>query len=59
MRHTGIDIDKVFLLAARNPARAVGLDHEVGTVAAGKKANLIFVDEGFAVKKVMLEGEFV
>ena len=59
MRHTGISMDKAFLLAARNPARAVGLDHEVGTVAAGKKANLIFVDEGFAVKKVMLEGEFV
>lgn len=59
MRHTGISMDKAFLLAARNPARAVGLDHEVGTVAAGKKANLIFVDEGFAVKKVMLEGELV
>ena len=59
MRHTGISMDKAFLLAARNPARAVGLDHEVGTVAAGKKANLVFVDEAFTVKRVMLEGEFV
>ena len=59
MRHTGISIDEAFLLAARNPARAVGLDHEVGTVAAGKKANLVFVDEAFTVKRVMLEGEFV
>ena len=58
-KHTGIGMDQTFLLAARNPARAVGLDHEVGTIAPGKKANLVFVDEAFTVKKVMLEGEFV
>lgn len=43
-------------MAARNPAIAIGMDHEVGTVAAGKKANLVFMDEAFTVKKVMLEG---
>lgn len=59
MAHTGISMDKAFLLAARNPARAIGMDHEVGTVAAGKKANLVFADEAFTVKKVMLEGVFV
>ena len=59
MIHTGIGIREAFWLAARNPARAVGLGDTVGTVQAGKKANLVFVDGDFSVKKVMLEGEFV
>lgn len=56
---TGIGMAEAFLLAARNPARALGMDQEIGTVAQGKKANLVFVDEAFTVKRVMMEGEFV
>ena len=56
-KHTGCDMAQTFLAASRNPARAIGLDGEIGTVAAGKKANLVFVDESFHVHKVMLEGE--
>ena len=58
MQHTSCGICQAFLLAARNPARAIGLDHEVGTIEAGKKANLVFVDDLFNVKKVMLDGNF-
>ncbi len=57
MAHTGCDMAQAFLAASRNPARAIGLDGEIGTVTAGKKANLVFVDETFRVHKVMLEGE--
>jgi N-acetylgalactosamine-6-phosphate deacetylase len=46
-------------MASRNPARVLGMDHEIGSIAPGKKANLVFVDAGFRVKKVMLLGEFV
>ena len=58
MQHTSCGICQAFLLAARNPARAIGLDHEVGTIEAGKRANLVFVDDLFNVKKVMLDGNF-
>ena len=59
MAHTGIGIREAFLLAARNPARVIGMDHEIGTIALGKKANLVFTYEHITVKNVMLEGTFV
>ena len=58
MQHTSCGICQAFLLASRNPARAIGMDDEVGTIEPGKKANLVFVDDLFNVKKVMLEGNF-
>lgn len=58
MRHTSCGICQVFLMASRNPARILGMDHEIGTIEPGKKANLVFVDDMFHVQKVMLEGFF-
>lgn len=58
LTHTDCGITQAFLMASRNPARVIGMDHEVGTIEVGKKANLVFVDDMFEVKKVMLEGNF-
>lgn len=57
MTHTNCGIAQAFLMASRNPARAVGMDHDIGTIAVGKKANLVFVDHRFRVGTVILEGE--
>ncbi len=59
MRHTPCGITEAFLLGSRNPARVIGMDHEIGTIEAGKRANLVFTDDIFNVKKVMLDGEIV
>ena len=59
LRHTGCDMVQAFLMASRNPARVIGLDDEIGSIEAGKKANLVLVDELFTVKQVMLEGNFL
>jgi len=59
MAHTGCGIAQAFLMAARNPADAVGLGDEVGTIEAGKRANLVFVDDMFHVNRVILNGETV
>lgn len=58
MTHTNCGIAQAFLMAARNPARAIGMDDQVGTIEVGKKANLVFVDDMFHVQKVMLNGAF-
>ena len=57
MKHTGCGIETAFKVASRNPARVIGLDGEIGSIAKGKKADLVFIDGEFNVKKVMLEGE--
>jgi len=56
MTHTNCGIAQVFLMASRNPARVIGMEDEIGTIAVGKKANLVFVDDAFHVDKVVLEG---
>ena len=57
MTHTNCGITQAFLMAARNPARVIGMDHDIGTIEVGKKANLVMVDHKFNVKMTILEGE--
>ena len=57
MSHTNCGIAQAFLMASRNPARVIGLEDEIGTIEAGKRADLVFVDDMFNVKKVMLGGK--
>ena len=57
MTHTNCGIAQAFLMASRNPARVIGLEDEIGTIEAGKLANLVFVDDMFNVQKVILGGK--
>ncbi len=56
MTHTECGITQAFLLASHNPARLIGMEDEIGTIEAGKRANLVFVDDMFHVDRVMLDG---
>lgn len=58
IKHTGCSVVDAFKMASRNPARAVGLNREVGTVEVGKRADIVIVDDDFNVQKVMICGEF-
>lgn len=58
MTHTGCSISDAFLMASTNPARALDMD-DVGSIAVGKKADLVFVDGAFNVLKVILHGNEV
>ena len=44
-------------MASRNPARAIGLDDEIGTIEIGKNADIVIVNDRFDVQKVILGGE--
>lgn len=59
MKHTNSGIAQAFLAAATNPAKALEMYDEIGSVEVGKKANLVMVDDMFHIQKVMLCGKFV
>jgi alpha-D-ribose 1-methylphosphonate 5-triphosphate diphosphatase len=44
-RHCGIPLARAFALATLNPARAVGLDAELGELAVGKRADVLLIRE--------------
>lgn len=57
MTHTNCGIVEAFRMASLNPARAIGMDRSIGSIARGKIANLVFVDDKFEVNQVILGGE--
>ena len=59
MKFTGSDLRVAFKCAATNPAKALGLDHKIGSIEAGRDANLLIVDEDFQVQAVYFRGEAV
>ena len=59
MSHTDCGICQAFKMASLNPAKAVGMGDEIGSIREGKIADIIFVDDKFNVKKVILNGEVV
>ncbi|MCE5188763.1 MAG: amidohydrolase family protein [Eubacteriales bacterium] len=59
IRFTGVDIRVVFKCASTNAAKAMQLFDSVGSIEAGKLANIVFVDPSFFVKKVFFKGKEV
>ena len=56
MRMTGADVRVAFKCAATNPARALKLDHRLGSLEAGKAANIVLTDGDFNVHAVWFRG---
>ncbi|MFC4910945.1 N-acetylglucosamine-6-phosphate deacetylase [Actinomadura gamaensis] len=54
----GIPIEDASSAASLAPARALGLDHEVGSLERGKRADLVVLDEGRSVARVMKDGRW-
>ena len=59
MTHTGYGLCHAVRMATLNPARMLGIDGEVGSIAPGKRANLIIIDDTVRVKQVILQGELM
>ena len=57
MTHSGYGLCHAIRMATLNPAMAVGIDREVGSLEVGKKPNFIIMDDAVNVKKVFLLGE--
>lgn len=59
MKHTGYGLCHAVRFATLNPARLLGIEDQVGSLEAGKAANIILIDDMVHVKRVILQGEIV
>ena len=57
MTHTGYGLCHAIRMATLNPAKLLGIDHRVGSLAPGKTANLILIDDQVHIDRVFLEGQ--
>ena len=57
MTHTGYGLCHAIRFASLNPAKLLGIDNKVGSLKAGKLANIILIDGAVRVKKVFLQGD--
>lgn len=56
MELTGRPLAEVVRMATLTPARIAGWDAEIGSLAAGKRADLVVLDRQLAVQKVLRDG---
>ena len=56
MAHSGYGLCHAIRMASLNPARLLGMEDEIGSLEAGKKANIILIDDMINVHSVILEG---
>jgi N-acetylglucosamine-6-phosphate deacetylase len=52
----GIPLCEVSKMGSHNPAKAIGIYDEVGSIEEGKRADLIIVDEKFNIEHVLIRG---
>jgi N-acetylglucosamine-6-phosphate deacetylase len=56
-RLTGVPLVEVVRMATLTPARIAGWDAEVGSIAAGKRADLVVLDRSLEVVAVFVQGQ--
>jgi N-acetylglucosamine-6-phosphate deacetylase len=54
---TGVPLPEVVRMATLTPARIIGQDQEIGSIAPGKRADLLVLDQMLEVKEVYIAGQ--
>jgi N-acetylglucosamine-6-phosphate deacetylase len=54
---TGVPLWEVMRMASLTPARIIDLDHEIGSIATGKLADLLVLDQNLEVQQVYIAGQ--
>lgn len=49
-------LEDAVLMATLNPAKAIHIEKQYGSIEVGKKANLVFLDKELTIKNIMLNG---
>ena len=54
---TGISPEEAIHMASLHPARLLGVDQQLGSLQAGKRASIIALDGGLHVQRVWIQGQ--
>ena len=54
----GIPLESAVRAASCNPARSAGLDQQIGSIASGKRADLLLLDKNLSIVQVICGGQF-
>lgn len=57
VEHTGITAEDAIHMASLHPARLLGMDNQLGSLAPGKRANLIALDRGLHLHNIWIQGQ--
>jgi N-acetylglucosamine-6-phosphate deacetylase len=52
-----VPLQEAVRMASLNPARALGLDHVLGAIEPGLKADLVLLDDNLEPEMTFLEGQ--
>ena len=52
----GVPLEAAITAATLTPAKAIGMDHEIGSLEPGKAADFVLLDEALRVKAVYIDG---
>ena len=60
VKHAGLPLETAVMCATANPAKEIGIFDEVGSIAVGKKADFVLLDQDLKLAGVYIDGkEFV
>ena len=57
VKEAGIPLETAVMCATENPAKEIGIFHETGSIAAGKKADFVLLDKELNVIGVYIDGK--
>ncbi|MBQ3099871.1 MAG: N-acetylglucosamine-6-phosphate deacetylase [Clostridia bacterium] len=57
LNNTDLSVSDAFNCASLNPAAAIGEDANIGSLEAGKRADIVIIDGDFNVKKTIIQGD--
>jgi N-acetylglucosamine-6-phosphate deacetylase len=56
VKESGLSVERASAAASATPARVLGLDHELGSIAPGRRADLVVLDDDLQLTAVMTGG---